>query len=202
MFLIACGIISKLVRGIYVLILILVMSENGISIIYEIYNKYHKRMLYMATQILGRDRGEEVVHDVFVKLIEKYENNPEELGDKPGQYFVIIVRNHSLNVLGKERIISLPLEEEYVEQDIYQPSNDNPEASVINNEAIEKLAVLIRKLPPSERQVLEYKHIEGYTNIEIAEILGITQSAVSTRINKAKKRLKEMIIGEAVGNAY
>ena len=30
-------------------------------------------MLYTATRILGTERGEEAVHDVFVKFIEKYE---------------------------------------------------------------------------------------------------------------------------------
>jgi len=51
----------------------------------------------MAIQILGKERGEDAVHDVFVKLIEKFENNPEDLRDKPGQYWVIMVRNHSLH---------------------------------------------------------------------------------------------------------
>ena len=58
----------------------------------------------------GQERGEEAVHDVFVKIIEKYENNIGDLCDKPGRFFVIIVRNHSINVLKKERIETTPLE--------------------------------------------------------------------------------------------
>jgi RNA polymerase sigma-70 factor (ECF subfamily) len=178
------------------LILIFTISDDGRSIICEIYDKHHKRMLYAATQILGKDRGEEAVHDVFVKLIEKIENNSEDFGDKPGQYFVISVRNHSLNILKRERLDFLPLEEDQAGDDIFHPDAPGPKDALLGDEAMERLTSLIRKLSPATRQVLEYRFIEGYSNIEIAEILGISQSAVSTRIDKAKKRLRYLLESE------
>ena len=178
------------------MIFILTISDDGRSIICKIYEKHHKRMLYTAAQILGKDRAEEAVHDVFVKLIEKFENNSKEYGDKPGQYFVITVRNHSLNILKRERIEFLSLEEDQAGDDIFQSDDAGPEETLLGDEAIERLAALIQRLTPAARQVLEYRFIEGYSNIEIAKILGISQSAVSTRIDKARKRLKELLESE------
>jgi RNA polymerase sigma-70 factor (ECF subfamily) len=184
------------------MIFILIINENDRSIIGTIYDKHYKRMLYMATKILGGDRGVEAVHDVFVKIIEQFENNVEILGDKPGNYFVIMVRNHSLNIKSKERLEFLPLEEELVDHDLFHFPATGPEEAFLNEEKKERLAKLIRSLPPSLRQAVDYRYIEGYSNIEIADILGISQSAVSTRIDKAKKRLREMIESEAADNAY
>ena len=113
-----------------------------------------------------------------------------------------MVKNHSLNIRNKERIDFLPLEEELVDHDLLHTSLNNPEESLMYEEAKENLASLIRRLPPSMRQAIDYRYIEGYSNIEIAGILGISQSAVSSRIEKAKKRLRELIEIEVADNAY
>jgi RNA polymerase sigma-70 factor (ECF subfamily) len=150
-------------------------------------------MLYTASKILGRERGEDAVHDVFEKIIERFNGNFQNLGDKPSLYFVIMVKNHSLNIMQKEKMETVPLEEGLLESDIFQSSELSPEANLLNNEAVDNLTVLIRQLSPKLRMIFEYRYIEGYTNIEIAELLGISQSSVSTAINKAKTRLKELI---------
>ena len=172
---------------------LLVISGDGQSLIAQIYDKQHRRMLYTATRILGIDDAEDAVHDVFAKIIEKFENNIENLGDKPAHFFVIVVKNHSLDLLRKKHLNTVPFEDESLEYDLTHPSSASPEVNLLNNEAVERLAVLIRKLTPAMRQVFEYKYIEGYSNIEIADMLDISQSAVSTRIDKAKKRLKELL---------
>ena len=178
------------------MLIFLVISDHGRNIICGIYEKYQKRLIYTATQILGKERGEEAVHDVFVALLEKFENNFEILGDKPGQYFVIMVRNHSLNIQKRERVDIVPLEEELVDDDIFQSSAAGPEETLTHREALARLVALVRRLTPAMRQVFEYKYIEGYSNIEIADMLELSQSAVSTRLDKARKRLKEMLESE------
>ena len=178
------------------MLFLLILSDDGLNIIDGFYHKYYKRMLYTATQLLGNDRGEEAVHDVFLKIIEIIEKNSGFFGDKPGQYFVIMVRNHSLNILNKERVEFLPLDEELLDSDLFQSPITGPEDELLDSEALERLVSLVRRLTPATRQVLEYRYVEGYSNIEIADMLGISQSAVSTRINKARKRLKELLEGE------
>lgn len=181
---------------------LLVISEDGRAIICGIYDKHYKRMLYTATQMLGINRGEEAVHDVFMKLIEKFGENTESLGDKPGQYFVVLVRNHSIDLLRKERITLELFDDEDENSDIFKDNIIDPEETLIENEAADRLVSLIRRLKPAARQILEYKYIAEYSNKEIADIMGISQTAVSTRIDKAKKRLREILESEeALDNA-
>ena len=176
------------------------ISENGNNVFYVIYNKHYKRMLYTATQILGKERGEEAVHDVFVKLIEKFKECSNILGDKPGQFFVIVVKNHSLNLLKKGSLNIISFEDEILDNDIQNHNVWSPEDALLNNEAIEQLTLNIRKLTPAMRQVLELRYIEGYTNKEIADLLGVSESNVSTAIYKARKRLKDMLESGVVSN--
>jgi len=179
---------------------LLIISDDGRSVVGELYDKHHRRMLYTATKILGFERGEEVVHDVFLRLLEKHEKNIEDFADKPGQYFVIIVRNHSLNIIKRERLETIPLEEDYIGDEIFQPGETDPEGALLSGEALDRLVTLIQRLTPATRQVLEYKYIEGYSNIEISGILGISQSAVSSRIEAARKRLQYLIENEGAAD--
>ena len=55
------------------------------------------------------------------------------------------------------------------------------------------LVDLFAKLPDTYRQVLEMKSILGYTNREIAAHLGIAESAVSTRVSRGRRLLKEIL---------
>lgn len=188
---------DTLKKGVFILIFLFVISDDGRNIIYEVYKKHHKRMLFIAERILGKEHGEEAVHDVFANIIEK-NNNIEELGDKPSRYFVIIVRNHSLNLLKKEKLELVSIEENFNDDYIFQSSEDGPEDALLSGEAVDNLVSLIQRLTPATRQVLEYRYIQGYSNIEIAGILGISQTAVSTRIDKAKNRLKKLIESDGI----
>jgi len=182
------------------MIFVFVISDDDRNIVYEIYSKYHKRMLYIASQILGKERGEEAVHDVFVKIMDKHNSIDQNLGDKPGLYFVVMTRNHALNILKKEIKDNLPLDGAFESGDIFQQSKLSPEEILLSTDTMNRLVSLIRMLTPATRQLLEYRFIEGYSNIEIARLLGISQSAVSTGINKARTRLKELIEREEALN--
>ncbi len=54
-----------------------------------------------------------------------------------------------------------------------------------------KMYRMIDLLDPGEREILSF-HLDGMTNVKIAECLGITQTNVSTRINRIKNKLIKM----------
>jgi len=98
------------------------------------------------------------------------------------------VRNHSLNILRKEKIETIELDEELIFSD--EPLVDE---QVISQDEQDQLVHLIRSLNPVMREMLEYKYILGYSNKDIAEELGISQTAVSSRIERAKKALRKKL---------
>ena len=76
---------------------------------------------------------------------------------------------------------TIPLPEEMEQQLRNEP--DNP--------LIDELYQLIEQLPKAD-QALIYLYIDGNSEAEISEILGISTSAVGVRIHRIKQKLKEM----------
>jgi RNA polymerase sigma-70 factor (ECF subfamily) len=171
----------------------MVISDDGESFITIIYEKYYDRMLYIAAEILGKQRGEEAVQDVFVKLIDECENNFEKLRDKQGQYFVIMAKNHSIDIFRKEKGADLSYNDEIAADDIMNTVSPTPEDNFIKAEGNEYLDSLISRLNPIMREILEYKFVLDYSNKEISEKLGLSESAVSSRINRAVNKLKKCL---------
>jgi RNA polymerase sigma-70 factor (ECF subfamily) len=167
---------------------ILVIDDDG-QILAYIYEKHYKNMLYTATRILGHSGGEDALQDVFVKLIKKFSNNFAELRDKPAHYFVITVRNRALDILAKQnKEAAISLDDENV---FANGALASEESAFFTDD--EYFTSLIRQLNPTTRRILEYKFVQEYTNKEIAEVFGVSQSVISSRIDRAKRKLKELL---------
>ena len=166
----------------------LIIIDDDKEIVAAVYEKNYNRMLYAATKILGGYRGEEAVHDVFLTLMEKFKKNIADLRDKPALFFVIVVRNHSINLLGKKKVEEVPLHDDNIFIE-----GMNLDELIISGDREAVLIELIRALEPTMREILEYKYILDYSNKEIAGELSISQSAVSSRIDRAKKALRRKL---------
>jgi RNA polymerase sigma factor, sigma-70 family len=99
-----------------------------------------------------------------------------------------IVRNHSINLLGKKRIEEVPL----YDDSLFIEGIDLDEL-IISGDREAVLIELIRALDPTMREIIEYKYILDYSNKEIAVELNISQSAVSSRLDRAKKVLRSKL---------
>lgn len=168
--------------------LILILSDSDNDIIYAIYTKHKKRLLYVAKSYLG-DRAEDAVHDVFIILAEKFEKRIEELCDKQDYFFVTILKNRAIDILRKER--NVEFEGIDSEESIFDDQRKRPEQIIVGQEDIARLVAYLDQLKPKYREVLEYKYLLGFSNNEIAEIMGISPSVVSTRAQRALNQLKE-----------
>lgn len=60
----------------------------------------------------------------------------------------------------------------------------------------------VMKLPEKYRQVIYLHYYEGYSAPEMGEILHKNVNSVYTLLNRAKKRLKEELGGEELGQPY
>ena len=68
-----------------------------------------------------------------------------------------------------------------------------PEGELLSTEARHNLDASVEKLPYSLRVVFLLRDIEGLSTRETAEILDITETAVKTRLSRARLRLREML---------
>jgi RNA polymerase sigma factor (sigma-70 family) len=60
--------------------------------------------------------------------------------------------------------------------------------------SVDKVRKCIEMLPDGYRSVLSLYLLEGYDHEEIAGIMGITESTSKSQLNRAKGKLKELLI--------
>lgn len=159
-------------------------SEEGKRKLRKIYRQNHLRMERTAFAILKDPRDtEDAVQSAWAKVIENFEKIFEIPCEKLPLWCVSIVKNEALTLLRKRRR-SIPVEnwERFSESE-----------SARNLTGYTDLVELFTHLPETYRAVLEMKLLLGYTEREIAERLGLSQTAVSTRVSRGRALLRKML---------
>ena len=118
--------------------------------------------------------AEDVCQTVFLKLLEQ----PDLMPGREKAWLMQVTANECRDLLRSswwKRTV--PLEQAF---------------QIPKTEADETI-YLLRKLPPKYRVVLFLHYYEQYTTAEIAQLLKIPAGTVSTRLKRARERLKTML---------
>jgi len=156
-----------------------------------LYEQFAKTMLgvcYRYTKSL-KD-AEDVLQDGFVKIllgIHQYKFEGEL-----GAWIRRIMVNTALNFLKRDRKYRDGMY--FNEQPLHPVTNDNP---VIILEAKE-LAELIRQLPPGYQTVFNLHAVEGYSHVEIGQMLGIGDGTSRSQYARARALLISWIEKKSV----
>ena len=70
---------------------------------------------------------------------------------------------------------------------------DEAQAVAVLPPRVEAVAQAVRKLKPTDRAVIYLFYYEGYSTGEIAGMLRVSQSTVTSRLHRARKKLKEQL---------
>lgn len=94
---------------------------------------------------------------------------------------------HNKAVSHVSREVRIP-ETTPVEIDTLAQHLQDPETQLDRQRARKILAELIRRLPPVDRQLI-LMHLEGFSGKEIAEVIGLSPSNVTTRLSRIRNTL-------------
>jgi RNA polymerase sigma-70 factor (ECF subfamily) len=102
-----------------------------------------------------------------------------------------IAHNTALTWKGKSRRRKVH-EREDDAPDAHSDQLPHPEARVLERERRDRLTQLIRALPPVDRQLI-LLHLEELSTRDIAEVSGLSENAVATRLSRIRSRLAERV---------
>jgi RNA polymerase sigma-70 factor (ECF subfamily) len=152
----------------------------------QLYRHYAPLMLgvcYRYTKSLHD--AEDVLQEGFVKVflhIKDY-NSTGELG----AWIRRIMVNTALNYLKKNK--KYRTEMVFAEMPLHPVSDLNPQVNLDTKE----LAELIRQLPTGFQTIFNLYAIEGYTHVEIGQMLGISEGTSKSQYARARYLLMEWI---------
>lgn len=84
-----------------------------------------------------------------------------------------------------------------------QPASEdgNPEEQVAGRELISMLEQVIDDLPDSFRSVIILRSVEEMSTAEAAEVLGVTEDVVKTRLHRAKECIRDLLVEQMDAHA-
>jgi RNA polymerase sigma-70 factor, ECF subfamily len=174
-------------------------SRNGdVAAFEQLVKKYDRKLLRIAQSVThNSEDSEDAVQEAFLKA---FQNLDQFRGDSQFSTWLIrITLNQSLMKLRKQRAIrEVPLDEGFQSDGDELPMEvidwaPNPEQLYRTSELREILVKTIEELQPVLRAVFVLQDLEGLSTVQAAEVLNLSQSAVKSRLCRARLQLRERL---------
>ena len=164
----------------------------------QLYEQEASRLLTVVMRILkNRPLSEDVVHDAFIKIWKNANSYHQELGSARGWVYTL-TRNLALNALkhSNRQILAEPdflldLCDNQVLASAEQP--DSISALAEDPLAQASLQTCLEYLEPERKLCVLHAYVDGYTQDEIAKLLGKPLGTVKSWIKRSLNALKECL---------
>jgi len=148
----------------------------------QIYQKYRGLMYHVADSILHNSQdAEDAVQTAFLRIIKKFSRFQNVPARDMAPQLIVIVKNEAISVLRKKKDTA-PLEDW-----------DGPAETSEDIADYHALVDSFTHLPQTYRAIMEMKLLSGYSDGEIAAKLNLSKTAVSTRINRGRQLLRNIV---------
>ena len=184
--------------------LLTTLESEERSCVEKIFNQYHKLIFEIGYSILHHTQDAEDNVDVVminvIKNVGRFTNADKKVIESQ---LVIYTRNAAINIYNKNKrreklfqAYTYVNEEGDLEEIPLVDESKGTEELVISQESADILKKYIKMLPHDYQDVLKLVYHLGYTNIEVAHAMSITQNAANLKLHRAKKRLFKFAEGE------
>ena len=158
------------------------------------YTRYASRVFSLARYML-RDPvlAEEVSQDIFLNLwLKAGTYNPQR--GTPRAWFMTVAHHRVIDVIKSRKRSSQSTDQVAHELlDLHPSSQPGTEEEAFRNLARDHIFKALDTLPAEQREVIVLAYFEGYSQSEIADILGQPLGTVKTRVRLGMQKLRVAI---------
>jgi RNA polymerase sigma-70 factor (ECF subfamily) len=174
-------------------------SKNGdVAAFEQLVQRYDRKLLRIAHHVThNREDSQDVVQEAFLKAFQHLNQFRED--SQFSTWLIRITVNQSLMKLRKLRATrEVSLDEDFQADGDMLPLEvsdwaPNPEERYKTSELRSILSRTLSELRPILRAVFVLRDIEGLTTVQTADVLELTQSAVKSRLSRARLQLRERL---------
>jgi RNA polymerase sigma-70 factor (ECF subfamily) len=136
----------------------------------------------------NREDAEDLLQEAFLNAFQKIGSFKEE--STIGAWLKRIVVNHAINHIRKRKV-----ETESLEENDQHVGEENPGMldEFLLHSQVEKVKKGVERLPSGYRIIFSLYMLEGFDHGEIAEMLSISVSTSKSQLNRAKKKLRDIL---------
>lgn len=164
----------------------------------SIFQEYHGKVFAAAFRVTGNAQdAEDVLQTVFIRLLRRQDEL--DLSPNPGAYLHRSAVNAALDQMrARSRSRSVPLDDLVVLPE--DESAADPERLQNDRELRRGLRQAILGLSEKAAEIFTLRFLEGVSNQDIADQLGMSQNAVGVALHRARTQVKKEIrsfVGES-----
>ena len=163
-------------------------SEGNKAAEEELYRRYAVKVYALCRRYLGNDdEAKDLMLETLIQALGKIDSFKYTREGSLYGWIRRIAINKAINQIRRHRWRMIPMDL-WTQDNIPEPTED--EVIDIPNE---RILEWISELPESRRTVFNLYCVDGYSHKEISQMLGITETASTSLLAKARKTLKEKI---------
>lgn len=166
----------------------------------ELVGRYQRPLYnFILRSVRRRDRADELLQDVFTKVVQRSQDFKGN--SKFSTWLYTIARNlcidHSRKMVFRRHqsldAPSRPGSEEGPTLLDRQAAGDSTDRAAIAEDLKIRIADAVEELPEEQKEVFLMRHVQGLPFKEIAEVVGVPENTVKSRMRYALERLQRAL---------
>lgn len=163
-----------------------------------LFREHHGAVYRAAYRITGNAMdAEDVLQTVFIRLLRREEQ--PDLSESAGSYLHRAAVNAALDLM-RRRKRSRRVDLEEVGDDLVDTTDPGPERTQGSRELKTRLREAMSSLSPRQAEIFTLRYLEGMGNLEIAKMIGASQTSIAVLLHRARHRLQKEL-GSLQGEA-
>ena len=158
------------------------IREDGFIALVEAQQTSLLRMCYMVLR--DREAAKDAVQETFLKA---YRGIEQFRGESSSKTWLTTIAMNTCRDMRRSAWLR------YMDRRV--TPEDLPEAAIPPEEDDRELTMRVMQLPAKLREVIVLYYYQDMNTVEIAQSLGLAQSTVSTRLKRAREKLREVLEG-------
>ena len=172
-----------------------IQAQQGSDEAFTMLVEEHQTHVYnLCYRMLGEpEAAEDAAQESFLRA---YQNLQRYDRNRPfATWLLSIAAHYCIDRLRRRKLSVFSLDEENDDGatfEIADPASPNPEAESVKREERDRLHILLKDLDATDRAAIVLRYWNDYSEIEIADSLNLTVSAVKSRLHRARRALAGM----------
>lgn len=163
-------------------LLVLACREGDADAFRALVARWQEPLWRHAFRLTGRDdTAWDVLQETWLSIAGDISRLADPASFRRWAYTIITRRAADWARQQANRTVAIP--------DVADVAADLPAA----NDAVELLRAALQRLPREERVLLSLRHIDEFDGAEMAEILGVPEGTVKSRLFHARQKLRDII---------